>query len=51
MGYSLLGALVCTGLAMQREVIPSPQTSVPVTLHTVTSKHGILIFSASKNLM
>jgi len=39
MGYSLLG---CDGvqseLAMQREVIPSPQTSVPVKLHTVTSQ-------------
>jgi len=28
--------LVCSRLAMQMEVIPSPQTSVPVKLHTVT---------------
>ena len=37
--YSLLGCDdVQSGLAMQMEVIPSPQTSVPVKLHTVTSQ-------------
>ena len=40
------GVMVCkSGLAMQMEVIPSPQTSATVKLHTVTSKtwdHNIL---------
>jgi len=39
MGYSLLG---CDGvyseLAVQMEVIPSPRTSVPVKLRTITSQ-------------
>jgi len=38
MGYSLLGCDgVWSGFAMQMEVIPSPQTSAPVKLHTFTS--------------
>jgi len=41
---SLLGCV--SGLAMQLEVIPFPQTSTPVKLHA-----GILIFLASKNLV
>ena len=44
--------MVCSQLAMRMEVIPSPQTSAPVELHTVTSQtHDLNILGQQESRM